>query len=129
MKILWKIKYILICTWVNAFVLVPFLLMSCAAAFYFSNFLARYTKKVILRFVPLVTTDLLLLFRIVRFVPLVAAELYLFFSMVPYLKRWSYFGSLTWGFSYEGGWNFYLPFTAMVGILIGYLVGMALKKV
>ena len=40
--------------------------------------------------------------------------------MLPYLVRWVGIQSFTWGFWYEGGLEFYLPFSAMVGILVGY---------
>lgn len=56
------------------------------------------------------------------------AELILFLVMLPYLIRWIGIQSFTWGFWYEGGLEFYLPFSGMVGILIGYLLGIALKK-
>lgn len=60
--------------------------------------------------------------------PLAAIESGLFLTMIPYLIRWVRIGSFTWGFHYEGGFSFYLPFTAMIGVLIGYLSGIALAR-
>lgn len=60
--------------------------------------------------------------------PLVAVELILFLSMWHYLTRWIGIGSFSWGFYYEGGWDFYIPFTLMIGILIGYLLGIKYRK-
>ena len=111
MKFLADIEFILTCTLENSFLLLPLFLISCAIAFSLSGFVARYTKTII-----------------ARLAPLVIAESILFFGMVRYLIRWIGFRSLTWGFWYEGGWNFYLPFTAMLGILAGYFLGMAFWK-
>lgn len=105
------IRYILECTLENVFLLVPLALVSGGIAFFAGRMIKGHTEK-----------SILLLF------PLVAAELALLLSMFPYLVRWVKIQSFTWGFWYEGGWNFYLPFSAMVGILIGYLLGIALKK-
>lgn len=60
--------------------------------------------------------------------PLVAVELILFLSMWYYLIRWIGIGSFSWGFYYEGGWDFYIPFTLMIGILIGYPLGMKFRN-
>ncbi len=111
MEFLADMKLILTCTLENSFLLLSLLLISCAIAFSLSGFVVRHTEK-----------------TIARLAPLVIAELILFLSMVKYLVRWIGFRSLTWGFWYEGGWDFYLPFTAMLGILAGYLLGMAFWK-
>lgn len=105
------IRYILECTLENAFLLAPLILISGGIAFFAGRMVAGRTEKSILHLFPLI-----------------AVELVLFLSMFPYLVRWIHIGSFTWGFWYEGGWGFYLPFSAMAGILIGYLLGIALKK-
>lgn len=105
------ISFILKCTLENALLLVPLTLVSGGIAFFAGRTMAGRTEKSILRLFPLI-----------------AAELVLFFAMFPYLVRWAGMGSFTWGFWYEGGWSFYLPFSVMVGFLVGYLLGIALKK-
>lgn len=106
-----NIRHILECTLENAFLLVPLTLISGGIAFFAGRMITGRTEKLILRLSPLI-----------------AAELVLFLTMLPYLVRWIKIQSFTWGFWYEGGLSFYLPFSAMVGILVGYLLGIALKK-
>ena len=106
-----NIKFALECTAENLFVILPVLLLSGAAALAAGWAVRGRIKN-----------------AAARLVPLILAELALFFTMVSYLVRWIGMGSFTWGFWYEGGWNFYLPFTAMLGILAGYFLGMAFWK-
>lgn len=105
------ISFILECTLQNAQLLVPLILISGVIAFFAGRLVAGRTERSVLRLSPLI-----------------AAELVLLLTMFPYLGRWIEIQSFTWGFWYEGGWDFYLPFSAMVGIAIGYLLGIALKK-
>jgi len=105
------LQVILNCTFENLHVLVPLLLLTGLTAFFAGKMVTGRTKR-----------------RSVCLLSLIAAELFLIFIMFPYLIRWAGFRSITWGFWYEGGWDFYLPFTAMVGILIGYLLGTAFAR-
>ncbi len=97
---------ILNCTIENIYFLIPLLLLTGITAFFAGQTVMSRKKRLS-----------------VCLLPLIAVELFLLFIMLPYLIRWAGFRSITWGFTYEGGWDFYLPFTAMVGILIGYLMG------
>ena len=97
------IKFVLECTAENLFIMLPVLLLSGAAAFFAGSAVKRRVKS-----------------AVVRLLPLVLAECALFLIMLPYLVRWVGIQSLTWGFWYEGGLDFYLPFSAMVGVLAGY---------
>ena len=63
-----------------------------------------------------------------RIFPLVAVELILFLKMLPYLARWAGMDSFSWGFWYEGGWDFYIPVTLIIGILIGYTLGIRFRN-
>lgn len=63
-----------------------------------------------------------------RIFPLVAVELILFLDMLPYMTRWVGIGSFSWGFWYEGGWDFYIPLTLMIGSLSGYLLGIRFRN-
>ena len=83
--------------------MLPVLLLSGAAAFFAGSAVKRRVKS-----------------AVVRLLPLVLAECALFLIMLPYLVRWVGIQSFTWGFWYEGGLDFYLPFSAMVGVLAGY---------
>ena len=103
------IKYILECTAENLGFLLPVLQLSGAAAFWVGLAVRERAKSAVMRLLPVVF-----------------AEFALFFAMLPYLVRWVGIQSLTWGFGYEGGWGFYLPFSAMIGVLAGYL--LALRK-
>lgn len=105
------ISYILECAAGNLYFILPVLLLSGAAAFLAGLVVIGRKKN-----------------TAIRFIPLMIAELILFLVMLPYLIRWIGIQSFTWGFWYEGGLEFYLPFSGMVGILIGYLLGIALKK-
>ncbi len=100
------LQIILNCTIENLYFMIPLLLLTGMTAFFAGKMVTGRTKK-----------------RSVCLLPLIAAELFLIVIVFPYLNRWAGFRSITWGFTYEGGWDFYLPFTAMVGILIGYLMG------
>ena len=97
------IKFVLECTAGNLFIMLPVLLLSGAAAFFAGSAVKRRVKS-----------------AVVRLLPLVLAECALFLIMLPYLVRWVGIQSFTWGFWYEGGLDFYLPFSAMVGVLAGY---------
>ena len=105
----YAIKYILECTAENLYFILPILLLSGAAAFLAGLAVRGRVKS-----------------AVIRLFPIIFAELILFLSMIPYLVRWAGIHSLTWGFGYEGGWDFYLPFSAVIGILAGYL--LAFKK-
>lgn len=105
------LQEILNCTIENLHVLIPLLLLTGMIAFFSGQMVMGWTKRLS-----------------VCLFPLIAAELFLIVIMFPYLIRWAGFRSITWGFWYEGGWEFYLPFTAMVGILIGYLLGMVFAR-
>ena len=83
--------------------MLPVLLLSGAAAFFAGSAVKRRVKS-----------------AVVRLLPLVLAECALFLIMLPYLVRWVGIQSFTWGFWYEGGLDFYLPFSTMVGVLAGY---------
>ncbi len=100
------LQIILNCTIESLYLLIPLLLLTGMTAFFAGKMVTGRTKR-----------------RSVCLLPLIAAELFLIVIMFPYLIRWAGFRSITWGFTYEGGWDFYLPFTAMAGILIGYLTG------
>lgn len=100
----YDIKYILECTAENLFFILPVLLLSGAAAFLAGSVVRRRIKS-----------------AVIRVLPIIFAELILLLSMIPYLVRWVGIHSFTWGFGYEGGWDFYLPFSVMAGILAGYL--------
>lgn len=97
------IKFVLECTAENLFIILPVLLLSGAAAFFAGSAVKRRVKS-----------------AVVRLLPLIFAEFALFLLMLPYLVRWVDIQSFTWGFWYEGGLDFYLPFSAMVGVLAGY---------
>ena len=105
------ISLILECTLQNAQLLAPLILISGGIAFFAGRLVAGRTERSVLRLSPLIATELVLLL-----------------TMFPYLGRWIKIQSFTWGFWYEGGLEFYLPFSAMIGILTGYLLGIALKK-
>lgn len=91
--------------------LIWLLLLSGVAAYFFGRIVKEKTGN-----------------TVKRIFPLVAGELILFFYMLPYLVRWVGMGSFGWGFWYEGGWDFYIPFTLMIGILIGYPLGITYIK-
>ena len=111
MMINWhNIKFAVKCTAENLYVILPVLLLSGAAAFLVESAVKGRVKS-----------------AVTHLFPLIIAEIVLFLVMFPYLTRWVGIGSFTWGFWYEGGLDFFLPFSAMVGILIGYLLGMAFK--
>ena len=97
------IKFVLECTAENLFIILPVLLLSGAAAFFAGSAVRRRAKS-----------------SIICLLPLILAELALFLVMFPHLVRWVGIQSFTWGFWYEGGLDFYLPFSAMIGILAGY---------
>ena len=97
------IKFALGCTAENLYIILPVLLVSGAAAFFAGSAVRRRAKS-----------------SIICLLPLILAELALFLVMFPYLVRWVGIQSFTWGFWYEGGLDFYLPFSAMIGILAGY---------
>ena len=97
------IKFVLEGTAENFYIILPVLLLSGAAAFFAGSAVRRRVKGALMRFLPLIF-----------------AQLALFLVMLPYLVRWVGIQSFTWGFWYEGGLEFYLPFSAMVGILVGY---------
>ncbi|NBI67048.1 hypothetical protein D1646_09500 [Pseudoflavonifractor sp. 60] len=103
-----EIRFILECTLENAFVILPLALISGGMAFFAGRMATDRMQRWIL-------------------LPLAAAELALFLTMVPYLARWVNIQSLIWGFWYEGGLNFYLPFSAMFGVLAGYLLRIGKK--
>lgn len=88
-------------------VLISLLLLSGVAAYFLGGAVKKKTEKTI---------------KVIF--PLVAIELILFLSMWHYLTRWVGMGSFGWGFWYEDGWDFYIPFTLMIGILIGYPLGI-----
>ena len=97
------IKFALGCTAENLYIILPVLLVSGAAAFFAGSAVKRRVKS-----------------AVVRLLPLVLAECALFLIMLPYLVRWVGIQFFTWGFWYEGGLDFYLPFSTMIGILVGY---------
>ena len=105
------IMFILECTAGNLYFILPVLLLSGVIAFLAGLGIKGRTKN-----------------TVTRFIPLIIAELVLVLVILPYLIRWIDIQSFTWGFWYEGGLEFYLPFSAMVGLLIGYLLGITLKK-
>ncbi len=100
------LQIILNCTIENLYFLIPLLLLTGMTAFFAGQTVMGRKKGLFACLLPLIAVELLLLF-----------------IMFPYLIRWAGFRSVAWGFCYEGGWDFYLPLTAMVGILIGYLMG------
>lgn len=91
--------------------LIPFLLLSGVVAYFSGGAVKKRARNIIK-----------LIF------PLVAVELIIFLSMWHYLIRWIGIGSFSWGFYYEGGWDFYIPFTLMIGSLIGYPLGLKFRK-
>ena len=97
------IKFALGCTAENLYIILPVLLVSGAAAFFAGSAVRRRAKS-----------------TAICLFPLILAELALFLVMFPHLVRWVDIQSFTWGFWYEGGLDFYLPFSAMIGILVGY---------
>ena len=99
----YDIQFALRCTAENLFIILPVLLLSGAAAFFAGSAVRRRVKS-----------------GLMGFLPLIFAQLALFLVMLPYLVRWVGIQSFTWGFWYEGGLEFYLPFSAMVGVLAGY---------
>ena len=105
------IQFALNCTAENLYIILPVFLLSAAAAFLVGLAVIGRVKN-----------------AVIRLLPLIFAELVLFLIVFPYLTRWIGIGSFTWGFWYEGGWDFYLPITAMVGVLIGYLPGRVFKE-
>lgn len=107
----YDVKYILKCTAENLYCILPILLLSGAAAFLVASAVRGRIKS-----------------TVIRLLPMVFAEFALLAVMLPYLIRWVGIQSFTWGFWYEGGLDFYLPFSAMLGILAGYLLEMAFWK-
>jgi len=105
------LQVVLNCTIENLHILIPFLLLIGLIAFFAGQMVMGRKKRLS-----------------ACLIPLIAAELFLMVIMVPYLIRWAGSRSLTWGFWYEGGWDLYLPFTAMIGILIGYLLGTTFAR-
>ena len=99
----YDIQFALRCTAENFYIILPVLLLSGAAAFFAGSAVRRRVKS-----------------GLMGFLPLIFAQLALFLIMLPYLVRWVGIQSFTWGFWYEGGLDFYLPFSAMVGVLAGY---------
>ncbi len=105
------IQVALKCTAENLFIILPVLLLSGAAAYFVGWAVRGRVKK-----------------AKAALVPLIIAEFVLCLAMLPYLNRWVGMQSFTWGFWYEGGLDFFLPFSAMIGLLIGYLLGMAFRE-
>lgn len=104
------IQFALECTAEKLSIILPVFLLSGAAAFLVGSAAKGKIKSVVIRLLPLIIT-----------------ELVLFLIMFPYLTRWIGIRSFTWGFGYEGGLDFFLPFSTMGGILIGYLLGMVFR--
>lgn len=105
------VKYVLICTAENLYIILPIFLCSGAVAFLIGSAVKDRVKS-----------------SMVRLLPFIIAEFILFSVMLPYLTQWIGIRSFTWGFWYEGGLDFFCPFSAMLGILVGYLLGMMSKR-